>query len=243
MKAYENYFISHTYVCMWFLQFFFFFFNGSDQVATNNYPSSMLKMINGNRIAGIKSGKKTNGEQVRIVCCGTLRPFNDYSTRSQIPRRIQRSASLVDPASLPPLRDGNKEDAKRGSVSSSCPICGASNPYLTGSGPRIYFIEAERRFALVLGSSSPPPSAETSCHLRWRRRLSLWEKGLRMTVGAGISVSDGDLVALGTKILSQVHENVLLSPASRCGVINAAFVGVRSERGGSRNVFPIGKLL
>ncbi|THU71457.1 hypothetical protein C4D60_Mb04t01640 [Musa balbisiana] len=64
-----------------------------------------------------------------------------------------------------------------------------------------------------------------------------------MTVGAGIRVKDGDLVVVRTKILSDVHENVVLTPASGNGVMNAAFIGVRSERRGSRNVFPIGKLL
>lgn len=63
-----------------------------------------------------------------------------------------------------------------------------------------------------------------------------------MTVGAGISVSNGTLAVLGTPILSDVHDNIVLSPASGGGMMSGAFVGVRSAGGGSRNVFPIGKL-
>ncbi|KAJ1702439.1 hypothetical protein LUZ63_002218 [Rhynchospora breviuscula] len=63
-----------------------------------------------------------------------------------------------------------------------------------------------------------------------------------MTIGAGISVQNGDLVVLGTKILSGVHDNIILTPASGSGMTNGAFIGVKSERDGSHNVFPIGKL-
>ncbi|KAG1363795.1 putative galactinol--sucrose galactosyltransferase 1 [Cocos nucifera] len=63
-----------------------------------------------------------------------------------------------------------------------------------------------------------------------------------MTVGAGISIADGNLMVLGTKILSDVHGNVLLTPARGNGMMNGAFIGVRSDRAGSRNVFPVGKL-
>nr|CAD1826631.1 unnamed protein product [Ananas comosus var. bracteatus] len=63
-----------------------------------------------------------------------------------------------------------------------------------------------------------------------------------MTVGAGISVQDGNLMVLGTRILSDVHGNIILTPASGNGLMNGAFIGVRSDRGGSHNVFPIGKL-
>lgn len=64
----------------------------------------------------------------------------------------------------------------------------------------------------------------------------------KMTVGAGISVADGNLIVLGTKILSDVHDSIFLTPATGGGLINGAFIGVRSDRGGSRNVFPVGKL-
>ncbi|KAF9588400.1 hypothetical protein IFM89_009415 [Coptis chinensis] len=63
-----------------------------------------------------------------------------------------------------------------------------------------------------------------------------------MTVGAGISVSDGNLNVLGTCILTDVHDNIFLSPASGDGLINGAFIGVKSDQRGSRCVFPVGKL-
>ncbi|KAJ3677562.1 hypothetical protein LUZ60_003286 [Juncus effusus] len=63
-----------------------------------------------------------------------------------------------------------------------------------------------------------------------------------MTIGAGITVQNGDLVVLGTKILSEVHDNIVLTPAGGAGLMNGAFIGVKSERGGSHNVFPVGKL-
>ncbi|XP_073012266.1 probable galactinol--sucrose galactosyltransferase 1 [Typha latifolia] len=63
-----------------------------------------------------------------------------------------------------------------------------------------------------------------------------------MTVGAGISVQDGNLMVLGTKILSDIHGNIVLTAATGNGVMNGAFIGVRSDRGGSHNVFPVGKL-
>lgn len=63
-----------------------------------------------------------------------------------------------------------------------------------------------------------------------------------MTVGAGISVVDGKLNVLGTCILSGVHENIILTPASGDGLINCAFIGVRSDQEASRLVFPVGKL-
>lgn len=63
-----------------------------------------------------------------------------------------------------------------------------------------------------------------------------------MTVGAGISVVDGNLVVLGTTILSGVHDNIFLTPAAGGGMTTGAFVGVRSNQVGSRRVFPVGKL-
>ncbi|KAI5674635.1 hypothetical protein M9H77_14999 [Catharanthus roseus] len=63
-----------------------------------------------------------------------------------------------------------------------------------------------------------------------------------MTVGAGINVVDGNLNVLGKCILSNVHDNVLLTPASGENFINGAFIGVQSDQKGSRTVFPIGKL-
>lgn len=63
-----------------------------------------------------------------------------------------------------------------------------------------------------------------------------------MTVGAGICVADGNLMVLGKKVLSQVHDNVLVTPASGGALLNGAFLGVSSHHKGSRTLFPIGKL-
>ncbi|KAG8365189.1 hypothetical protein BUALT_Bualt18G0078500 [Buddleja alternifolia] len=61
-----------------------------------------------------------------------------------------------------------------------------------------------------------------------------------MTVGAGISVSDGKLNVLGESILSDVHDNIILTPASGDILSNGAFIGVQSDQIGSRRVFPLG---
>lgn len=63
-----------------------------------------------------------------------------------------------------------------------------------------------------------------------------------MTVGAGITVSDGNLMVLGSQILSDVHENIVITPAGGDSLLNGAFVGVSSDGCGSRRVFPIGRL-
>ncbi|KAF8751015.1 hypothetical protein HU200_012312 [Digitaria exilis] len=63
-----------------------------------------------------------------------------------------------------------------------------------------------------------------------------------MTVGAGIGVQDGSLVALGAKILREVRGNVVVTPAAGGGLTNGAFLGVRSAPAGSRSIFPVGKL-
>ncbi|CAD6246167.1 unnamed protein product [Miscanthus lutarioriparius] len=63
-----------------------------------------------------------------------------------------------------------------------------------------------------------------------------------MTVGAGIAVQDGSLLALGAKVLREVRPNVLVTPAAGGGLTNGAFLGVRSAPAGSRSVFPVGKL-
>ncbi|PPD96795.1 hypothetical protein GOBAR_DD06201 [Gossypium barbadense] len=65
-----------------------------------------------------------------------------------------------------------------------------------------------------------------------------------MTVGAGISLSDGRLTVFGNCVLHDVHENVVITPTSGPGdaMINGAFIGVKSDHKGSRRVFPIGKL-
>ncbi|XP_076935176.1 putative galactinol--sucrose galactosyltransferase 1 [Bidens hawaiensis] len=63
-----------------------------------------------------------------------------------------------------------------------------------------------------------------------------------MTVGAGISVTDRNLNVFGTPVLTDVHHNVFVTSSIDDGMINGAFIGVRSERTGSRMVFPVGKL-
>ncbi|XXG45304.1 hypothetical protein AAC387_Pa02g0420 [Persea americana] len=60
-----------------------------------------------------------------------------------------------------------------------------------------------------------------------------------MTVGAGITIADGNLVVLGSEILSDVNENVILSPTSGDSLLNGAFIGVNSDGCGSCRVFPI----
>lgn len=64
-----------------------------------------------------------------------------------------------------------------------------------------------------------------------------------MTVGAGISVSDERLSVLGETILSDVHENIVVTPATGGILTNGAFVGVVSDQIGSRRVFPVGRLM
>ena len=64
-----------------------------------------------------------------------------------------------------------------------------------------------------------------------------------MTIGAGINVSEKKLVALGNVVLTDVHDNVFLTTAPADGFhMNGAFIGIDSDRVGSRRVFPIGKL-
>lgn len=60
----------------------------------------------------------------------------------------------------------------------------------------------------------------------------------------GISIVDGDLVALGTSILSGVPDNIILAPFAGDGPNAGAFVSVRCDAAklGNRAVFPIGKL-
>jgi len=64
-----------------------------------------------------------------------------------------------------------------------------------------------------------------------------------MTVGAGIAVrEDGSLAALGATVLTEVRDNVLVTPAAGGGMLDGAFLGVRSAPAASRSVFPVGKL-
>ncbi|XP_010272527.1 PREDICTED: probable galactinol--sucrose galactosyltransferase 1 [Nelumbo nucifera] len=63
-----------------------------------------------------------------------------------------------------------------------------------------------------------------------------------MTSGSGVSVVDGKLMVLGNCILSDVHENIVVTPVSGNEFINGAFIGVTSDHSGSHRIFPIGKL-
>nr|GEY26940.1 probable galactinol--sucrose galactosyltransferase 1 [Tanacetum cinerariifolium] len=63
-----------------------------------------------------------------------------------------------------------------------------------------------------------------------------------MTVGAGISVTDRKLNVFGTPVLTNVHDNVVVTSSSDDGMINGAFIGVQSDQTASRMVFPVGKL-
>ncbi|KDP32639.1 hypothetical protein JCGZ_13189 [Jatropha curcas] len=63
-----------------------------------------------------------------------------------------------------------------------------------------------------------------------------------MTVGAGITVANGKLMVLGNCVLSDVHDNIEITPAAADAFVNGAFIGVRSDQTGCRRVFPVGKL-
>ncbi|KAF3783844.1 putative galactinol--sucrose galactosyltransferase 1 [Nymphaea thermarum] len=63
-----------------------------------------------------------------------------------------------------------------------------------------------------------------------------------MTVGSGVSIVNGNLVVRGTRILTNVHENVTITPAEGTSLTDGAFIGVQSEQIGSRHVFPVGVL-
>lgn len=63
-----------------------------------------------------------------------------------------------------------------------------------------------------------------------------------MTVGAGISVSDGNLMVKGSCVLANIKENIVVTPAAGGALVDGAFIGVTSDQLGSRRVFPVGKL-
>lgn len=56
---------------------------------------------------------------------------------------------------------------------------------------------------------------------------------------AHIFLSDGNLSVSSNCILTDIHDNILLTPAE---THNGTFIGVKSDQIGSRLVFPIGKL-
>lgn len=63
-----------------------------------------------------------------------------------------------------------------------------------------------------------------------------------MTIGAGISVADEKLMVLGNTVLVDVHDNIVVTPATGGALANGAFIGVTSDQMGCRRVFPVGKL-
>ncbi|KAI4300775.1 hypothetical protein L6164_034111 [Bauhinia variegata] len=63
-----------------------------------------------------------------------------------------------------------------------------------------------------------------------------------MTVTPKISVSDGNLVVHGKKILSGVPDNIVLTPGSGAGLVAGAFVGATASNSKSLHVFPMGVL-
>lgn len=63
-----------------------------------------------------------------------------------------------------------------------------------------------------------------------------------MTIGAGISVADEKLMVLGNTVLVDVHDNIVLTPATGGALADGAFIGVTSDQMGCRRVFPVGKL-
>ncbi|KAK2631355.1 hypothetical protein EUGRSUZ_L03033 [Eucalyptus grandis] len=68
----------------------------------------------------------------------------------------------------------------------------------------------------------------------------------KMTMGAGtVSLTNGKLMVSGQGVLSNVHDNVSLTPVvSNDDVLcDGAFIGVKSDHKGSLRVFPVGKLL
>lgn len=63
-----------------------------------------------------------------------------------------------------------------------------------------------------------------------------------MTVGAAVDLAGKRLVVLGEELLSDVHDNIVVTPDDGDGFCNGAFIGVISDGVGSRRVFPVGKL-
>lgn len=56
---------------------------------------------------------------------------------------------------------------------------------------------------------------------------------------AALSLAHGNLSVSGNCILSDVRENIILSPA---GADHASFIGLNSDHRGSRVAFPVGKI-
>lgn len=63
-----------------------------------------------------------------------------------------------------------------------------------------------------------------------------------MTVTPKISIVDGNLVVHGNTILTDVPDNVILTPGSGVGLVQGSFIGATSPESKSHHVFPLGKL-
>ncbi|KAL6986450.1 galactinol--sucrose galactosyltransferase [Sarracenia purpurea var. burkii] len=59
---------------------------------------------------------------------------------------------------------------------------------------------------------------------------------------AGITVADGSLNVLVNCVLTDVNDNIFLTPATGDALINGAFIGVRFDQIGSPRIFPVEKL-
>ncbi|KAK9290595.1 hypothetical protein L1049_008766 [Liquidambar formosana] len=63
-----------------------------------------------------------------------------------------------------------------------------------------------------------------------------------MTVTPKISINDGNLVVHGKTILTEVPENIVLTPGSGVGLVAGAFIGATASHSKSLHVFPMGIL-
>lgn len=63
-----------------------------------------------------------------------------------------------------------------------------------------------------------------------------------MTVSAGISISDGQLLVKGKRLLAQVPQDVVLTSSTGSGSVQGAFLGASSPQSKSRHVFQLGVL-
>lgn len=67
-------------------------------------------------------------------------------------------------------------------------------------------------------------------------------KCCNMTVTPKILINDGNLVVHGKTILSEVPDNIVVTPGNGKGIVTGAFVGATASNTKSLHVFPIGVL-
>lgn len=63
-----------------------------------------------------------------------------------------------------------------------------------------------------------------------------------MTVTPKIWVNQGNLVVHGKTILTEVPDNIVLTPASGNDIVTGAFIGATASNSKSLHVFPMGVL-